>query len=469
MKVPAILDRAWRALRQRSFDAASRSPRWPAWASLPAPARQQLWARHMAASRANYLSANSPSAAAICNAYVTHLIGAGPTVRSAHPDEGVRRALDDSWSRFAARCDNEGLDALTGLLARTVQSLVTAGEAVILLRTTRRGYLRLRLASPEQLDPARNSELEDLGKVIAGVEFNPSGERVAYWLYPEQLDLNFAMWKPAVRLEAADVLHLFTPQFPGQVRGTSWLAPVATRIVELDRLEDALLARASTSALFSAFVRDLEGTSGLTTPQGGEGAAFDPAGMSLEPGVMRILPPGVDITFPQVPDASGQPELLRHMLRSVAAGSAVPYELLAADLSQTNYSSARMGMEAFRRRCGQLQRTLLVARCIEPVWRRMVTLEVLTGRLRLRGFDEDSEPFFAVSTKWPAWPSLDPRKDSQSNVLELQSNLKSRAEIIAERGRSIEDVDREIEADPLHADIAASATSILNQPESANA
>ena len=208
-------------------------------------------------------------------------------------------------------------------------------------------------------------EVENMQRIIAGVEFDAAGRRVGYHVFPRQADQIVAtmQWAP-IRLPAEDVLHVFEPKVPGQVRGSSWLAPVLTTILQIDQLQDALLARANTAALFGGFVTDPSGTSGL-----GEGAR-DPAQLSLEPGVLRVLPADATISFAPVLDTVGVPDLLRHLLRSIAAGTGLPYELLTGDLSNTNYSSAKLGLEAFKRRCKAIRETLLVARWRSPRLRR---------------------------------------------------------------------------------------------------
>jgi hypothetical protein len=55
MKLRTRIANAVNGLLGRSYDAASGGQRWPASASMWAPARQQLMARHQLASRSNYL------------------------------------------------------------------------------------------------------------------------------------------------------------------------------------------------------------------------------------------------------------------------------------------------------------------------------------------------------------------------------------------------------------------------------
>ena len=203
--------------------------------------------------------------------------------------------------------------------------------------TTPRGELRVRLLSPEQLDPALNrDDLNGGPRIVAGVEFNAFGERIAYHIFPEHPDLVVSMLAPPVRVPAEDVLHVFEARVPGQVRGISWLAPVMTRLHALATLgryrsvPDTTRRRCSPASSPTA-----EGGGGGFT----DGTKVDPATLSLEPGVMRILPPGTDVRFPDVPGIEGAPDFLKHCLRAIASGAGVPFDLLTGNLADVNYSA----------------------------------------------------------------------------------------------------------------------------------
>jgi lambda family phage portal protein len=401
--------------------------------------RQELAARPILAMRANYLVDNSPTGRSIEEQWCDNLIGDGPSARSGHPNETVKAALHGAWGRFYNEADIEGAD-LAEFLRRTVRSVVTTGDAFIRLVTTSDG-LRLQLLSSEQIDPTKNEELSDGGRIISGIEVGPFGERRAYWVRPQAPDFWLSMIGPPVRIDAVDICHVYEPRHPGQVRGISWLTPVATRLLELDRLEDSLLARMRVAALFAGFICDPDGT--FT----GEGKR-DPAELSMEPGTLRLLPSGATVNFPNVPGIEGAPELLKHMLRSIAAGSGIPFELLGSDLSDVNYSSAKLGLEAFRRRVKSIQSSMIASRLLMPVWRRLIALEIVAGRLRAPRFVAEPENYFAVSFLWPQWASLDPLKEAEADQILLANAIKSRQQIVAERGRDYADVQAENAADP---------------------
>jgi lambda family phage portal protein len=354
------------------------------------------------------------------------------------------RALEDGFRTWSECVDIEELHDLGGHLCAGVRSLVAAGELLDQFVTTRYGELRLHLLSPEQLDPALTREIENLQRIISGVEFDVGGRVVGYHVFPRQADLivTTQQWAP-IRLPREDVCHVFEPKVPGQVRGQSWLSPVLTTILQIDQLQDNLLQRAATASLFGAFVVDPSGQSGF-----GAGSS-DPQQLSLEPGVLRVLPPDCTISFPQVPDVDGCDQLLRHMLRQVAVGAGgLCYELVTGDMSTATYSSTKVAVESFKRRVKTIRETLLIARLLRPIWRRWTTLEVLYGRLHAPNFERDPTPYFAVDFLFDdPLPSLDPYREAQADTLLINAGVRSRRETIAARGRDPDDVDAEIAAD----------------------
>jgi capsid protein len=102
--------------------------------------------------------------------------------------------------------------------------------------------LRLKALDPAQVNPALSMELPGGGLVIAGVEVNDGGRPVAFHIYRNWIPgLPLLRGLESVRIDAADVLHLFRPDAAGQTRGMSRLASVLLRLRELDSLTDGNL------------------------------------------------------------------------------------------------------------------------------------------------------------------------------------------------------------------------------------
>ena len=64
---------------------------------------------------------------------------------------------------------------------------------------------------------------------------------------------------------------------------------------------------------------------------------------------------------------------------------------------------------------------------------------------------QDPSPYFAASFLFPEWAALDPLKEATADVTLLNAGIRSRSEIIAARGRDIDDVDAGNRAGHVHA------------------
>jgi lambda family phage portal protein len=272
-------------------------------------------------------------------------------------------------------------------------------------------------------------ELPGGGLVIAGVEVNDGGRPVAFHIYRNWIPgLPLLRGLASVRIDAADVLHLFRPDAAGQTRGMSRLASVLLRLRELDALTDGMLVRLKIGALLAGFITDADG-------QLMEGAT--PGETTLEPGTMQRLKPGESVEFSKPPEIGGESNAFQKaVIREIGAGVGVPSFMLDHDLSEVNFSSARTAIIAFRRRVEQWQ-DAFAFQMLRPVYRRWLTVEVLSGRLSAQLNDSTlKHKWIAPKSQW-----LDPLKDAQSEALAISTGLTSRREAVAARGIDVESLD----------------------------
>jgi lambda family phage portal protein len=160
----------------------------------------------------------------------------------------------------------------------------------------------------------------------------------------------------------------------------------------------------------------------------------------LEPGVLKVLPLGMDIKFSAPQAAKDSPAFVRQQLQTVAAGLGLPEHLLTGDLTNANYSSLRAGLLPFRARLEQIQYGCLVPQLLRPVWRRWLAAEVLAGRL-------DVSPETAADWIMPRPMQVDPEKELAAVREALALGLTSRTKAINELGWNADDLDAEIAAD----------------------
>lgn len=429
-------------MQTRRFDGAAGGRRWSSAPSFGRTGPETLAASAPIRSRARYFCANNPWAANSVSALVSGLVGFGIKPAPQHPDAGSRASIGAAFGTWAKRADAEGRTDLFGIQAAAVRAMIVDGEALLHMETRASG-LRLRLLPAEMVDEADTRDLPNGGYVVAGIEFNAAGQRVAYHVLKARPTEVFASTYGTIRIPAEDMLHLMHPLGAGQVRGVSWLAPVLLRLSELDQLEDALAVGVKTAAMFAGFLVDQNGT----------GEPFDASDESgiltrgLEPGVLQRLPPGFDIRFSTPQQAQQTAEFVAHQIRAIAAGLGVPAHLVSGDLREANYGSLRAGMVAFRQKLEQIQFGTIIPQLCGPIWERAVSALILRGDLPAADFEAAAPLWLAAEHYPPPMPWIDPAKDVAAIRDALEAGLMSRRQAAAERGFDIETLDAEIASD----------------------
>lgn len=392
-------------------------------------------------SEAAYL--NDPHFKAGVDSIVSYTIGNGVTPSSGVADEAIRQTIAERWSIFVGNCDDDDVTNLYGFQANVMRSVVVEGEAVV--HFTPDGGVRL--LKPSQLDFYLSRELPDGNRIANGVELNSRGHRVAYWILPDIGPLSLAVGPP-VRVDAADIAHVFRPITPYQIRGIPWGVSVLLDLNEQSQLRDALLVGAKVSAMMCAFILDLQGTGPnpfADSSQGTQKGSIFETGLSS--GTAFTLPSGYDVKFSQPASVQNGIELAKLGLRGIASGLGVPTFMIDSDLSQFNYSSIRSGMVDFRRKIETYQNHMLIPQFLNPLWRRWLTTSVLSSAIDIPNFERDPESYLRVSWLADPLPWVDPLKDIEAEAAEIACGLKSRKRAAAERGLDVVQLDREIAAD----------------------
>ncbi|GGE96200.1 phage portal protein [Stappia taiwanensis] len=433
---------------KRSLDAGGGGRRWRDAPTVTSASTLHGVASTVAA-RALHYGLNNPTGVRMLECLATNIAGDGIKPRSEHEDEATRQALHRRFKTWTDAADADGLTDFYGLQQLAVRDLASFGEALFTFTPDPdTGAPQLRRLHPEQLDRSMTRTHESGAAVYQGVEFDTFGRITAYHIRRAAPGDTLAGLPSApVRMPASDIIHLFRPLVPGQVRGLSWFAPVLLPARELDALCDALLMRAKVAALHAGFITE---TDGSPLYEGEQSGSVLQAG--LEPGALIPLPPGKDVAFPDVPDQGGAGALMGTTFRLIAAGMGVTYEQATGDYSQVNYSSARAALLEFRRFCQSIQHHVMVFGLCRPVWRSFIRHQVLAGTIPATAYQADPAAFEAAKWLPPAWPWVDPESDAKAAEVALNNRLRSRSEIIAERGYDAEDVDAEIAADAARLD-----------------
>lgn len=453
------------ASAEPAFDGASRGQRFRNWMAstsginaLVGGSLSTLRARSRDTARKN------PWARQGVETHVANLVGSGIKPLSRVVDETYRVAQQEAWLDWTDEADADGLTDYYGLQSLGARALQESGEFLVRFRARRMDDgltvpLQLQFLEGDHLPIEKTETLANGNRVIQGVEFNGIGQRVAYWLYrrhPGDIHLTGIDNTQLVRVPAVEVLHVFKPMRPGQVRGYPWISSVLVRTREMQEYEDAELVRKKFAAMITAFLTtSLDApeevlsakAANLQTPEAGVAAGV------LEPGTTQVLQPGEDMKFTASPEVGQTYDVfMKTNLRAIAAGMGLTYEQLTGDLSNVNFSSIRAGLNEFQRRCTADQEQTLVFQMCRPVWSRWNREAVLAGVLNAPGFALNPRPWLRVEHIAQGWRYVNPKDEVEADIKAIRAGLNSRRRVVSGGGTDVEVLDREIAEDNKRAD-----------------
>ncbi|WP_252177200.1 phage portal protein [Endozoicomonas sp. 4G] len=405
---------------------------------------------------------NDPWAASGLEKLVANIVGTGIKPKSEARDDVFRKELQALFLGWTDESDADGQLDFYGQQALAMRSVLEAGECFVRFRPRKPGDglsvpLQLQLLEAEFVPWDYHDDLKKGHKIRAGIEFNAIGQRVAYWMHKQHpSDYTTLDTAGLRRVPANQVMHLYEPLRPGQLRGQPFLSQVLLRMYHLDKFDDATLLRQEIANLFTGFITKPAPETEKVDPLTGRPIIYDLQGVpmvAMEPGTMQELSPGEEITFNTPPGAaSNYSDFIRQQLMAVSAGIGLPYEILSGDMKGVSDRALRVVLNEFRRRIQQIQHNLLVFQLCRPVWKRWLELAVLSGAISASDFHRNPAHYRKVKWIPQGWAYIHPVQDVQSQNLAVRSGFKSRSEVVSEQGYDSEQIDDEIAADNQRAD-----------------
>ncbi len=397
-------------------------------------------------------------------AKVSNLVGTGIKPIPNTQDDAFRDELVEAWDEWCEESDVDGTQGFYGQQALIARSWIEGGECFVRFRNRRLEDglsvpLQIQALEAELVDISLNRTISPGRRIKAGIEFDAFGRRRAYHMYREHPGDGGLTIRSSQRVPvpAHQVMHVFQPVRPGQVRGISTLAPILAKLYELDQYDDAEVVRKKVAAMFALFeivpAQQIADPNRIGVAQGKDSDQVPVA--ALEPGTSRRLPPGHTVEFSKPADVGPMyAEFMRIQAHQLAAGIGVTYEQMTNDLKGVTFSSIRAGLIEFRRRIQQLQNNVMVFQLCRPVYRRWFEAAVISGRIQVPA-TEQSRLRSLMRPKWMATPGfeyVDPEKEVKSVVRAIRAGLTTRTQEVAKRGYDSVQIDREAAADNDRAD-----------------
>jgi len=430
----------------RAYEAASPRDTWrPRRAGASANADHQADAKTLRV-KARALVQNVPYCRAALDGLAAATVGTGILPRATGKDKDVLNKLFAEWSRV---CDADGRYDYFGMTKAAYTAMEQDGEVLVRLRPRRPTDglpvpLQLQLLEIDWLDSAR-SGMNGGNQIINGIEYDALGAVAAYYLWdqhPGDAGMIRGRKAQSSRVSAQFILHLYNPDRPGQGRGFTRFAPVIARVRDLQLYEDAELARKNLetrlSVLASGDMTGMENPASL-----GGGAADGGNGVrdlgELGGGNIFGMPSGMNFTVVEPKAAPGYVEYVKYQMHIIATGLGVPYEMVTGDMSQVNFSSARVRLLDFRRAVQQMQWLVLIPKLLVPLHEAFVEAAYLVGKIKTRDTAVDFSP--------PKWDYVNPQQDVAADQAEIAAGLCSISEKLRQRGYDPDVVFTELKSD----------------------
>jgi len=357
---------------------------------------------------------NAPVALGAINTTVAHTIGTGLSYSPAIDGEflGLSDEESEDWCadtkrRFEAwahsvDCDLARQYDFYGLQELACRSALERGDTFVLTpRPLRDGKPTLALQIIEADRVCNPQYGANMPERIEGIDINPiTGEPLVAHVAKYHPGGMFSgavnnEWTPVAFRGAQtgrrNILHIYKPLRPGQVRGVPWIAPILEPLKQLQRWSDSELNAAVVSSLNATFVTmDAEAFQNVYD-EDSQGLYINKASSwsgEVESGQAINLMPGESIESPTPgrPNPAFDP-FWQAMVRQIGMALEIPVEVLTMHF-QSSYSAARgamlMAWKFFRGRRDLIAKTLC-----QPVFELWLADEVAEGRIAAPGFFTD--------------------------------------------------------------------------------
>lgn len=281
-------------------------------------------------------------------------------------------------------------------------------------------------------------------RIVQGVEYDEMGAPAAYWMWTRHPSDSGGFNRERIRVSASDIVHAFIPMRAGQPRGIPHAAAIMSTLRMLDGYIEAELVAARVASAKMAAIEDADPQNPMARDPNA-GTATIP--VEADPGSFFDLrgTGGKLSTFNPDHPSTAFPDFTKVLARYIAVGLSTSYQTLTGDLSDTTYSSAKIGLQPERDHFKRLTQ-FVIEHVLEDLYREWLAMALLNGKI-VGITDFSADRYTRVSWQPRGFPSPDPKKDAEADYMDVAAGTRTLTEICAARGRDLEEVieERKIE------------------------
>jgi len=388
---------------------------------------------------------------------ITNVIGSGIKIQSRIDKETLKinedfasqlqKQFEKIWQRWVPYADAGKRLDFYEIEELEERSRFANGEAIIIplrIKDRNRPY-SLALQSIESDRLSTPSGLRSDKRIRSGVKIGKYGQPIEYWIkktHPGDWIYSRSSGNGVdsyIRYPARDkfgvkkIYHLYHVLRSGQTRGEPFFAPVINLFKDRFEYMEAELVAARVAACIGLIIKK-DNAMGAGVARKTRIDSDNRRIEEISPAMVEYLEPGEDIKSfePNRPGGTFSP-FIERVLRDIASGLNIPYEILSKDFSKSNYSNTRAALIEARRFFRKQQR-FVADKFGQPVFELLIEEAYLKGELPILDFYQNRWAY--VRSRWisPGWQWVDPQKEVKAAVMAVDNNHSTLANEAAARG-----------------------------------
>jgi len=400
-----------------------------------------------------YLDENHDLTIGIHDNLVNRIVGAGLTVepivkrKNGNLWAQINDQLRDLWLEFWRRPEVTGEVPGNEVERLLVRSWLRDGEVLTnhvmgtgpAIQHNSRVPYSLELLEADYLPMDFNGD-----RIVHGVEKNTWGRPLAYHLYKEHPGNTIVPFNTTTfdtkRVSADFITHLKFVRRLRQTRGVPIIHGIINRMDDIKDYSESERIKARVNAAFTSFIKRTADYQGDGDENGNipfemqSGMIFDGLKVGEELGSV-----GTDTPNPNLGP------FISEMMRAAASGTGTSYSSISKHYDG-NYSSQRQELVEAREGYKKLLNFFIGVQ-MQPIWKNFIDMTVTANLLVLPAGITLPQLHAAVDMRGPSVDWIDPKKESEAAVIDVQNGFKSRPQVIRERNGNPRLVDTEIAAD----------------------
>lgn len=348
----------------------------------------------------------------------------------------INEQLEKLFDRWAYDPDRFSVDGALSfeLFQQNVEKIrVQDGECFIRIHTINR-QIKLEILDTARLQQSNNQHLANCNYISNGIEFDQWHRPVNYYFCRfDPVTYTYSTGDYEV-IPANEICHYFIADQQGQERGLPDLVATSKLIEDLKNFTEAALTAKRVSASSMAFITNNNDTTSTDLLGADERDEVTPVYTEyFEAGFIGELGEGQDIkTVTPTNGVDGIDQFTNELMNQISMGLNVTKQALLSDTSNASFSAARL-TEKLQQTTFRTRTNVLISKVLKPIYIAWLKNEMINNsKLNLSFSDFDDLICARYILQKPI--SLDPVKDIQAELLQLEAGIKSKTQVIAELG-----------------------------------